>query len=323
MDFLEIRKKAKERAAARARAGGKVRAAKGREAAPKAPKRGRKVHGPPEDPVVTEADVVEGALLAELQGRPPAPSGRRGPGAEPPPFPGDGFRIAARGPTPEPPEAPSPDAGDRGERSAPAAPAAAVARSAPPTSDPLQEFFYDEAEPGLPIPDLGLYTAPRGGAAQAAEVKKEYLTFRLGDEEYAVEIACVREILKAPTITEVPRAPSPILGVILVRGEVIPVHDPRRRLGLPAAPAQKGARVVICDAGEGPEGLLVDSVSQVVRLPPSAIEARPPGIGGIDSETLAGIGRDEDRLFILLDAAALFRRPAAPEPPLVPKGAGA
>jgi len=308
MDFLEIRKKAKERAAARARAGGKDRPAKGREAAaPRAPRRGRKAHGPPEDPVVTEADVIEGALLAEFQG-----------GA-----PDDGFRIATRGPAPAAREGRPSESQDRGEsRIEPARPAAPVARAAPP-EDPLQEFFYDESEPGPPIADLGLYAAPRGGTSVAPEEKTEYLTFRLGDEEYAVEIACVREILRAPAITEVPRAPEPILGVILVRGEVIPVHDPRRRLGLPAAPPTKGARVVICDAGEGPAGLLVDAVSQVVRLPPSAIEPRPQGIGGIDSDTLAGIGRERDRLFILLDAAALFRAPAAPAATPASRGSGA
>jgi len=299
MDFLEIRKKAKERAAARARAA-------------KVPRRGRKAHGPPEDPVVTEADVIEGALLAEFQGGAASPD--------------DGFLIAARGPVPAAREGRAPEDEDRarGERRVePAAPAASAARVAPPPADPLQEFFYDASEPGPSIADLGLYAAPRGGTAVPPEEKREYLTFWIGDEEYAVAIACVREILKAPAITEVPRAPAPILGVILVRGEVIPVHDPRRRLGLPPGAPPKGSRVVICDAGEGPVGLLVDAVSQVVRLPPSAIEPRPQGIGGIDSETLAGIGRERDRLFILLDAAALFRLPAAPAPPPAPRGAGA
>lgn len=298
MDFLEIRKKAKERAAARARSSGKERAAKGRGAAPRAPRRGRKARGPAEDPVVTEADVIEGALLAELQGRSQ---------------PDDRFLIATRGPVPPPQEGRFPEARDRGEGRSepPPAPAASVAPAAP---DPLREFFYDESEHGPPIADLGFYAAPRGGAAAAPEQKREYLTFRLGDEEYAVEIACVREILKAPAITEVPHAPEPILGVILLRGEVIPVHDPRRRLGIPPAPPPKGARVVICDAGEGLAGLLVDSVSQVVRLPPSAIEARPQGIAGIDSDTLMGIGRDRDRLFILLDAAGLLGGPAESAP---------
>jgi purine-binding chemotaxis protein CheW len=317
MDFLEIRKKAKERAAARARAGAGGSAAKGRVASAKVSRRARKGRGPSEDPVVTDADVVEGALLAEMQGHPPLPSERRGP-----PSLGDGFRIAARGPAPKPPEAAPPDAGRRGELRPPSGVPAAGAPAPRPGSDPLREFFYDEAESGSPIPDLGLYTAPRSGTAAVPEERKEYLTFHLGDEEYAVEIAYVREVLKAPVITEVPHAPAHILGVILVRGEVIPVHDPRRRLGLPAAPAPKGARVVICDAGRGPEGLLVDAVSHVVRLPPSAIETRPQGIGGIDSETLAGIGRDQDRFFILLDTAALFRGPAAPGPPPAPKGLG-
>ncbi len=148
--------------------------------------------------------------------------------------------------------------------------------------------------------------------------REEYLTFLLGAEEYAVAIERVREVIRAPPITEVPRAPGHVLGVVTVRGEVVAVVDPRRRLGLPCASLGEGeGKVVIVDAGEGSCGLLVDRVASVVRLRPGSIEPCPQGIAGQRSEFLAGIGRDGDRLFTLVDLAALLRRaPARAETPV-------
>lgn len=182
----------------------------------------------------------------------------------------------------------------------------------PPPDDPLDEFFYRPGEDAPAAAALGLAVADvpaeRGEAAL-----EEYLTFRLGEEEYAVAIERVREVLKPPPITEVPRAPADVLGVITVRGEVIAVHDPRLRLGL--APADRGGdRIIIVDAGQGSCGLLVDAVTHVVRLRPGSIEPRPQGIGGASADHLVGIGRDGDRLFTVIDAPALLRR----APPRLP-----
>lgn len=283
MDFPEIRRKGKRRAASRAEgtagAPGAPRAPAGRR--PKG-RRGRRDQTPADDPVVTPEDVVEGALIAEMQGR-REPLARSSP-------PDDGFFITTRGP-PGPIEAGPPPRGGP-------APAAAGARPpGGPEADPLEEFFFQESEGA---------GAGRNREPGLAEELREVLTFRLGSEEYAVEVGVVREILKAPPLTEVPRAPAHVLGVILLRGQVLPVYDPRCRLGLPRAGALPGARVVVCDAGEGPVGLLVDGVGQVLRLPPSAIELRPQGIAGIDSEYIAGVGREGGRLFVLLDAEALL-----------------
>jgi purine-binding chemotaxis protein CheW len=290
MDFLDIRRKAKERADARARRG----AAAG-EAPParEKPRTGRRRRGreeaPAEDPVVTEADVVEGALMAEMQGR-----------SELPPAASDDF-VIVRGP-------PAATAGGEGPGSPPGGPSGPDLPGTPPSGatpappiDPLAEFFLGDEEAAL------VGAGPSRNEDQA-EALREVLIFRLGLEEYALEIDTVREILKAPPITEVPRAPPHVLGVTMVRGQVIAVYDPRRRLGLAPAQAGPGARVVVCDAGGGPVGLLVDGVSEVLRLPSSALEARPQGIAGVDSEFIAGVGRGDRRFFALLDAAALLRR---------------
>jgi purine-binding chemotaxis protein CheW len=96
--------------------------------------------------------------------------------------------------------------------------------------------------------------------------------------------------------------------VVTVRGEVVAVLDPRRRLGL-APPAGEGeGKIVIVDAGEGPCGLAVDRIASVVRLLPGTIEPCPQGIAGQRGEFIAGIGREADRLFTVLDVAALLRR---------------
>lgn len=182
--------------------------------------------------------------------------------------------------------------------------AAVVAEPTPP-DDPLDEFFWRHDEVAPTLPDLVAAAEPPP-PREPAEIKREWLTFQLGTEEYAVEIQHVREILKAPVLTEVPRAPAHVLGVIMVRGEVVAVFDPRRRLGLPAGEPGRKARVLICDTGNGPRGLLVDVVSHVVRLAPSSVEPRPSGIGGISADYIAGIGRDRSRLFVLLDLSALL-----------------
>ncbi|HEU4382983.1 MAG TPA: chemotaxis protein CheW [Anaeromyxobacteraceae bacterium] len=303
MDFLEIRRKAKERAAARARrdaAGGARRGTTSgveKRGGQKRRSAARRAGAPAEVGVVTEADVVEGALMAEMQGR-----------SEPPAD--DGFLIV-RGPPAAPPgPAEARPAGEAGSEvaawtgarpgNAPRARAEVRPQAADAPVDPLEEFFYSEAEaPPAPASDPG-----EGSAAALREV----LVFELGAEEYALDIGVVREILRAPPITEVPRAPAHVLGITMVRGQVIAVHDPRRRLGLGAAPAGPGARVVVCDAGRGPLGLLVDGVSQVLRLPPSALEPRPQGIAGIDSDFIAGVGRAGERFFVLLDTEALLGR---------------
>ncbi len=172
--------------------------------------------------------------------------------------------------------------------------------------DPLLEFFYREGEaaPGLPRVDEERASGPAG----ASQGRRQFVAFRLGAEEYAVAIERVREILKAPALTEVPRAPAHVAGVILVRGEVVAVHDPRRRLGLPGAPGPS-ARVIVCEAAGERVGLLVDGVSEVLRLPPSGIEDRTQGIAGIDADYIAGVGREGQRLVVLLDIEALLEGP--------------
>jgi len=140
----------------------------------------------------------------------------------------------------------------------------------------------------------------------------EYLAFVLAGETYAVQIAHVAEILRPPPVTEVPRAPANVLGVISVRGKLVTVLDLRKQLRLPAGPLDRKTRVLLADVGTGEQiGLLVDEVHQVWRL--SAEEIEPSNVlGGEQPAHIAGIGRPEgakESILILLDLRPIVETP--------------
>jgi len=282
---------------------------------------------PPGDPVLSEVDVLEGALAARLQGLSPDDEPRFTtwrPGTSAPPvvtplpaspaptFAPSDFTVV-RAPTTAAREAFQPPPPAPGALVPPSTVAPRGPRARP--RDPLDEFFWraDEDAPAVPGFEAGVPLEP--AVPGEADVREEYITFLLGTEEYAVAIERVREVLRCPPLTEVPRAPAHVRGVVSVRGEVVAVVEPRRRLGLPDAERDpERARLLVVDVGDGPVGLLVDAVSSVVRLKAGSIEPCPHGIGGPSQEFLAGIGRERERLFTVLDLGALLRRAAVRRP---------
>jgi purine-binding chemotaxis protein CheW len=140
----------------------------------------------------------------------------------------------------------------------------------------------------------------------------EYLAFVLAGETYAVQIAHVAEILRPPRITEVPRAPATMLGVISVRGKLVTVIDLRRRFHLTEAPVDRKSRILLADVGKGEQlGLLVDEVQQVWRLAAEEIELAAV-LGGEQAAHIAGIGRPADArgaTLILLDLRPILESP--------------
>lgn len=169
----------------------------------------------------------------------------------------------------------------------------------------LERFFYRPDEPVGAFLELAPEISER--LTEVAELPEEFLAFALADEIYAVPIGAVREIVKVPIITSVPRVPEHVLGVMNVRGEMLPVYDLRRRLNLSdVVPRISGpgdvareSRVVLLKDPEGDAGILVDRVQGVVRLLLSKLEPPPP-LGG-DRRAVAGLGRADGQLFILLD----------------------
>lgn len=128
----------------------------------------------------------------------------------------------------------------------------------------------------------------------------QLVSFKLGDEEYAVDILKVREIIRMQAVTRVPHAPDFIEGVINLRGKVIPVMDLRKRFGLKSAEHTRGSRIVVLQL-DRTLGVVVDAVSQVLRLAAENVEPTPPIVSTISAEYLKGVGKVEDRLIILLD----------------------
>jgi purine-binding chemotaxis protein CheW len=136
----------------------------------------------------------------------------------------------------------------------------------------------------------------------------QLVSFNLGDEEYGVDILKVQEINRMVHVTRVPKAPEFVEGVINLRGKVIPIVDLRKRFGLPAKPHDKNTRIIVVDIEGRTVGLIVDGVSEVLRLSMETIEPPPSMVAGVDAEYIWGVGKLEDRLLILLDLARVLAK---------------
>ena len=129
----------------------------------------------------------------------------------------------------------------------------------------------------------------------------QYVILQLANEEYGIPIIQVQEIVRVPGITRVPGLPVFVEGVINLRGRIVPIIDLRRRFGLPESERGEGARIVVTEILKLNVGLIVDGVSEVIRLSSEQIDEIPPSISRIDAEYLSGVGKLEKRIVILLD----------------------
>jgi purine-binding chemotaxis protein CheW len=141
-----------------------------------------------------------------------------------------------------------------------------------------------------------------------AAAQRRVLTFDLGAEEYGLDILRIREISRIRAVTPVPRAAPFLLGVLSLRGTVLPVMDLRMRMRMPAAPMGPSSRILVVHREDELFGLVVDRVRQVVRLTDDEIEPPPPGLPSSEAELLAGIGRPAGgrRLVILVELDAIL-----------------
>ncbi len=129
----------------------------------------------------------------------------------------------------------------------------------------------------------------------------QLVSFKIGNEEFGVDILKVKEINRMVDITKVPNAPVFVEGIINLRGSVIPVIDLRIKLGLASIKHGKDTRVVVTEINNQTVGFVVDQVSEVLRIPRNITEAPPSMVAGINSEYITAVGKLEDRLLILLD----------------------
>jgi len=130
----------------------------------------------------------------------------------------------------------------------------------------------------------------------------QLVVFELGDEEFGVEISQVREIIKPVDITKMPNTPDHVNGVINLRGSITTVMDLRKKLGIHhSQETNQKMRIVIIELEDNTIGMMVDSVSEVLRLPLSDIDSKVNETSEIDAEYIRGIGKLENRMLILLD----------------------
>ncbi len=151
------------------------------------------------------------------------------------------------------------------------------------------------------IHNISFFAAPAREEKAAVEAQEHLVTFFLSGEEYGVDVRLVQEIIRVSEITQVPRAPEFIKGVINLRGRIIPVIDLKKKLGLGEVAMTRHARVVVIRLRERLIGLLVDGASQVLKVPVSTIEAAPEEVVEIDANYIRGVAKLEARLIILVD----------------------
>ncbi len=145
--------------------------------------------------------------------------------------------------------------------------------------------------------------SPSGTKADT-EVNNEFqlVIFSLGDEEFGVEINNVQEIIRMPAITKIPQAPDYVKGVINLRGKIITVINLNTIMGMQNTRHDEHTRIIVANVNDTVMGFVVDSVSEVMRLPTNNVEPAPAIIASkINTEYLQGVGKMDGRLLILLN----------------------
>ncbi|CAM5185018.1 chemotaxis protein CheW [Alishewanella longhuensis] len=141
---------------------------------------------------------------------------------------------------------------------------------------------------------------------QAADQVLQWVTFRLQEETYGINVMQVQEVLRYSEIAPVPGSPDYVLGIINLRGNVVTVIDTRSRFGLPPAEVTDNTRVVIIEAEKQVIGILVDSVAEVVYLKQSEVDVAP-NVGTDESARfIQGVANREGELLILVDLNKLL-----------------
>ncbi|HLW89284.1 MAG TPA: chemotaxis protein CheW [Terriglobales bacterium] len=143
------------------------------------------------------------------------------------------------------------------------------------------------------------------GHGQLHQELLQLVGFHVGGEEFALDILRVQEIIRMQELTRVPNSPESMEGVMNLRGKIIPVIALRKRFGLVRVPADKQTRIVVVEIKGTVLGFVVDSVSEVFRIPAGSVEPAPR-LGKVDQEYVSGVGKLDERLLILLDLERLM-----------------
>ncbi len=166
-------------------------------------------------------------------------------------------------------------------------------------ADPLEALFAGAGQISLATEES--YLKGLEGPCETEELMREWLTFSLGKEDYALDIEGIHEIIKLREITDIPRVPDFILGIISLRGIIVPIFDLKKRLKLGSAEFSTSSRIIVCQLEERTVGLLVDRINQVVRISEDGIEPPPGILTGLDRDLVDGVGRHDGLMMILLN----------------------
>ena len=144
------------------------------------------------------------------------------------------------------------------------------------------------------------------GKDQPQGILLKLVGFYLGEEEYAVDILRIKEIKLMQEITNVPKAPSFVEGVINLRGDIVPIIDLKKKLSLGSAVINEETKIIVVEIENKMVGMIVDEVSEVIEIEDTNMAPPPPIIAGIEGEYLKGVGRLKDKLLILLDITKIL-----------------
>jgi len=130
--------------------------------------------------------------------------------------------------------------------------------------------------------------------------------FVVGEEEFAVPILSIKEIIKPIEYTRVPKTPSYVLGVFNMRGSVLPLVDLKNKFGMPMTKFNDDTRVIVLKDGDEQVGFVIEELSEAIRIKESNIEPAPEGSG--KDNLIYGVGKIDDRLITILNVKALLKR---------------
>lgn len=131
--------------------------------------------------------------------------------------------------------------------------------------------------------------------------ENQYVVFKLGKEEYGIDIMNVREIVQHQESVKVPNAPRFIEGIINFRGKVIPIVCLKKRFGMEDKAVDTNTRIIVINLNDRQVGFLVDEASQTIRLDDSNIDPTPDIVAGVERRYITGVGKLDNRLIILID----------------------
>jgi purine-binding chemotaxis protein CheW len=156
------------------------------------------------------------------------------------------------------------------------------------------------------------------GVKRADNPVIQLVGFRLDNEDYAIAITKIQEIILMKPITRIPQVPDYIEGLINLRGSVIPIVNLRKRFGLPHRELDDETRTIVVNVHEKTVGCVVDAVTQVIRIDRNLVQPPPLSVLAVNHQYLAGLAKLEDRLLIILDIDKLFEAEELATPPASP-----